>query len=539
MNKIKNYIGLAMISLSFGQIQAQEEPVNGLDTVRFSNNIIPEVTDAVKIPFHPQLHNVTDSIKIKEYHVPKYPFKFEYLPKKFKPLAFKKSREKALNTNLIKLGLGVPLVYDIEAYYSSDRSKDLVFGAYVDHYHLNGGTANRSVRTSDISLFGKKIFNKDIIEANISFGNYLHEFIDPDSLVAGRFGSTIPNVQNHLRAAGRIYNFKYEEDEIRYDLYGNLNYSTSSMYNANGINGHGGAIVSNQLGTGMLFIDLSNELILLNNESSSLTNITTLKTYYDLEGKDWKVRLGIMAALDQNAPLILPEFYSEKILVEKYLTTYSGWKGNIEGRDLERMLFINPYWDIASVELTNSYNNIKYAGFKGAHDSKLSYDIRFERNDVKNNLLFVTSEDSMHKFESLYEDMSVTSSILSLGYQLNDKFNSVLENRFYLYNMASSTETQAWHMPNYAITWLNHYNIQDLIEVDLSILFQGETYNRVGDTEYINDGFVDASLGIDYHYHKNLSIYLDINNILGTRYNIWYNYPTVGLNVIGGVKFSF
>ncbi len=38
--------------------------------------------------------------------------------------------------------------------------------------------------------------------------------------------------------------------------------------------------------------------------------------------------------------------------------------------------------------------------------------------------------------------------------------------------MASSTETQAWHMPNYAITWLNHYNIQDLIEVDLSILFQ-------------------------------------------------------------------
>ena len=41
MNKIKNYIGLAMISLSFGQIQAQEEPVNGLDTVRFSNNIIP------------------------------------------------------------------------------------------------------------------------------------------------------------------------------------------------------------------------------------------------------------------------------------------------------------------------------------------------------------------------------------------------------------------------------------------------------------------------------------------------------------------
>ncbi len=49
------------------------------------------------------------------------------------------------------------------------------------------------------------------------------------------------------------------------------------MYNANGINGHGGAIVSNQLGTGMLFIDLSNELILLNNESSSLTNITTLK----------------------------------------------------------------------------------------------------------------------------------------------------------------------------------------------------------------------------------------------------------------------
>lgn len=538
MNKVKSYLIIVLISLAT-LVSAQEVPVTGLDTVQFSSDIIPEVTEALKIPFHPQLSNTSDSINIKQYHVPKYPFSFNYKPKTFRPLAFKKSRDKALNNNLIKVGLGVPFNYNLEGYYNSSRSKDLLYATYINHYHLNGGTANRSINVTDFKTFGKKIWKKYILELQLDNGNYLHEFIDPKALIPRAFGDVIANRQNHVQFKGIFENINNDPNLLNYSINASIKHSLSSMYNANGYSTYTNAKIFKNLGPGVLNVQANLRIIELRNENANNNSIVSLKPYYKLDGKDWSVRLGINAAYDGNTLLILPEFYSEKILVEQYLTTYSGWKGNIESRDMEEMLYLNPFWDISTEGLTNTYNNIKYAGFKGMHNAKLSYDIRFERNDVSNNLLFVTDADTnnQNKFIGLYEDMSINSAHISLGYQINTKLSTILENRFYTYTMREN-EQEAWHLPTYALTWISHYKLQDLFELDMSIFFHGQTYNRIDETIVTNQSFVDASFGIDYLYNKNLSIFFDINNILNQTYNTWYNYPGIGINVMGGVKLS-
>ena len=51
--------------------------------------------------------------------------------------------------------------------------------------------------------------------------------------------------------------------------------------------------------------------------------------------------------------------------------------------------------------------------------------------------------------------------------------------------------------------------------------------------------FADINLGFEYKYNKNISGFLQLNNMVANRYVRWYNYPVMGFQVMGGVTFKF
>jgi outer membrane receptor protein involved in Fe transport len=53
------------------------------------------------------------------------------------------------------------------------------------------------------------------------------------------------------------------------------------------------------------------------------------------------------------------------------------------------------------------------------------------------------------------------------------------------------------------------------------------------------DPFVDLNLGIDYRYSKQLSAFIQVNNIANGRYNRFVNYPVYGIIFMGGFTFTF
>jgi len=59
------------------------------------------------------------------------------------------------------------------------------------------------------------------------------------------------------------------------------------------------------------------------------------------------------------------------------------------------------------------------------------------------------------------------------------------------------------------------------------------------DTEMITlKGYVDLNLGLEYRYTKILSGFVRLNNILGTRYQAWNQYPGMGFNVLFGFTYA-
>jgi outer membrane receptor protein involved in Fe transport len=53
------------------------------------------------------------------------------------------------------------------------------------------------------------------------------------------------------------------------------------------------------------------------------------------------------------------------------------------------------------------------------------------------------------------------------------------------------------------------------------------------------DPFVDLNIGVDYRYSKNLSAFIQLNNLANNRYDRFVNYPVYGINILGGFTFTF
>jgi outer membrane receptor protein involved in Fe transport len=53
------------------------------------------------------------------------------------------------------------------------------------------------------------------------------------------------------------------------------------------------------------------------------------------------------------------------------------------------------------------------------------------------------------------------------------------------------------------------------------------------------DAYADLNLGVEYRYSKNVSAFINFNNILNNKYERWYRYPVYGFNMLGGLTLTF
>ncbi|MFB6257596.1 MAG: hypothetical protein ABEH38_02800, partial [Flavobacteriales bacterium] len=110
-------------------------------------------------------------------------------------------------------------------------------------------------------------------------------------------------------------------------------------------------------------------------------------------------------------------------------------------------------------------------------------------------------------------------------------------------------EERAWHRPIFQGSFHGWYDIQDKFTVRARILYVGprkarslaplEGAKRVNDS-YILDlpSYVDANIGFEYRYTKDLSAFIRFNNLIDDRYQRWYGYPVQGFQVLGGLTYS-
>ena len=122
-------------------------------------------------------------------------------------------------------------------------------------------------------------------------------------------------------------------------------------------------------------------------------------------------------------------------------------------------------------------------------------------------------------------------------FDVNQNIDLGFRGNFYSYQ--PNKENEAWHMPTYDASLFTTVRIADKIYINGGYFATSSRKSRdLSGTEYSLAAINDINVGAEYRYKKNISGFINVNNILNQRYELWNFYRAQGLNVLAGVTFS-
>lgn len=277
--------------------------------------------------------------------------------------------------------------------------------------------------------------------------------------------------------------------------------------------------------------------------------------YLEFSWKHWDLKIG--ASIDSYTTDTTSEFMISPVLdlnydiVPKYFTGYITAEGNLNPNTYSTVARINPYVanDI-NRKATRTPLDVS-AGLIGNPTKELSFEFGFNYQLVKNHLFYVNEfvvdysglnnfeEAYTNRFVAEYDDINIMTFHAEASYQSYKKWSVSAAADFHYYTLNTSSE--AWNLPEFEISAFGHYDVTDDITVKATFMYMPQRVVKVSsdnDTDYL-PAVYDFSLNGEYKFRKNLSFFLDINNIAASKYYTFNGYPSYRFNVLAGAVFRF
>lgn len=283
--------------------------------------------------------------------------------------------------------------------------------------------------------------------------------------------------------------------------------------------------------------------------------VIRLKPSIATYSKDKKLKaligLDLTASLGSRSKVyIYPNAEVKYSLFNDILIPYAGITGGLKQTTFSSLAETNQFV-LSGVNLRNEHKALDgYVGIKGTLSKRIGFNASIHFAHFKDKALFVTDTllSNGTRFKTIYDTMNITTIEGSIYYQLKEKVKLDLIGRYFSYNARNNI--YAWNLPQLEIILRGSYNLYDKFILTADVNLFGGRYAQVyapgkdvfeENNQYaIKLGFVaDANVSLEYRYNKRISAFLNLNNIAAQRYKRWYNYPTQGFQVMGGVTFRF
>ena len=468
-----------------------------------------------------------------------------------RPLRMKSERLSKTYGNYARAGFGNFVTPYFEAYLASKRSKEHMYGAHVNFLNSRNGPVDDSNSGSgmfDLDLFGK-IFNENFtVSGDVGFRNRSYHFYGYDETDAEARENVDEQRFNNFFLKGAIENtdkqakFQYlvgmqfdylsddfdaTESEVQFDFRGR--YTLGELTHAE--------VVSD--------IDLiTQEDTQIEAETRTIFRVTPTVSF-QYEG--FRIKAGFNAVYENDTLGDSEELHFYPLAQASYDLTpsfqvYAGIRGDIVKNTLRQLTRENPFLR----PNTPAYNQNKtfefYGGIEGKLSSKLSFGAGLSAANYQNMYFFINDPADQARFQALYDEdnTGVFNVFGELGYNNEEKLRLGFRGDIFAYDTPEGIEN-AWHRPNYKLTFISSYNLYD------KLLLGGDIYaiggiqaleNTTSETVDL-DAVLDLNLKAEYLVSDQISVFLRFNNILGNEYELLYNYPSRALQFMVGASYSF
>lgn len=296
-----------------------------------------------------------------------------------------------------------------------------------------------------------------------------------------------------------------------------------------------------------LTIDMSYDL---QNYTSSVDTFTrhfvNIRPYYTLSSKDWSLDLGFNSSIIAEANRatrfkFFPKVTGVYTIQKDMLSLFGGIQGGVNKVSLRGLSEINPY--IAPYQdLDISITQFQFdAGLKGKLGGNTAFNLRLIYRLQNDMPLFILDTLNYNWFINRRDDIKLIQFNAEIGHHFSEKFRAALS--FNYYNYQANFYKEAYQLPNFDLKLNTTYNIGDKILLSADVFTVGRRFSY---TAYTNEtdaiklkALVDASIGIDYRWKKQISAFIKLNNLANQKYQMWSQLPVNGITIMGGLAIGF
>lgn len=280
--------------------------------------------------------------------------------------------------------------------------------------------------------------------------------------------------------------------------------------------------------------------------------ILALKPNFCMSGSFYNVRLGFDLDFKTDDKVgIYPDLKGSFFLINNDLELYAKLGGQARINTFESIVKENPF-------VTTNFNYLSDFGYEktnidldfgGKVNIINAIDVRVgaRYRIVKNGLFYIPDFDfyvkydkndalyHLQAFDVIFKDYNLWNVMFDAYWKINEKAFAGMSFVFNRYSI-----DYAYYKPNFEMTLSGGYNLGEFWRFNASMLIMGKrrAVDENGDNIKLNPA-ADIKLGADYQINEDFSAFAEIHNLIHNKYQLYYNYPSMGFELFLGVKYKF
>ena len=539
----KFFVIAIFLCCSFSMLHAQKD-TSRRQTIEITSSYKPVLRNTVKINLYASPISADTTRPRLAYNIPPENLFFAYRPVSLKPLALASDTNLQLgDRNQLKLGFGSFATPYVSGAFSFGDGKKNLLNVYGDYISSRGNLIdNQDFSEINVKGAGSVFTPKSEIYAHAAFAQHEYYQYGYDHTADSFNKADIRRSYQDFSAGFGLRNIAVNDLNFIYDPHLELHAfsrenkatETTLLLNLPFEKKFSDAVSIKVTAKGTFDkYQLKDSTLQVTN---NLVELTPEFVYY---GDRFTFHGGVTPAWNNNDVNILPNIYAEAQLQKNVLIVQAGWIGNYIANSFRTLSGENPYMQ-DPVNFNNTKETQYYGGIKATVGNHFSFNARAAFITFNNMPLFINDTLDGKSFyiknERRIDDLQIHGDMnfinqdkftLTGGLDLNT-YTGLLDN------------AKAWEMFPLKVTGSLRWNAfkEVLIKGDIAAFSGAKALLSNGSQKNMKGG-TDISAGAEFKINKQFSAWLDLDNILNSKYERWNNYPVYGLQVIGGVLIHF
>lgn len=464
-----------------------------------------------------------------------------------RPLRLKQEQAADVNAGFVSAGYGNYASPYLEAFFNTKEDKNKLLGVHAFLNSSGKGPVdgrNSGSGNSGLSFFAESFGKEITLQANAGFESFSTHFYGyPEGIEVSRdtirqsynvfkVGFGLSNARNTDFSYGLGGNFSFLKDKFE-AAESTLDLTFKSAYK----------LKEDQA------IELSAAYTLISRKDEGLEakgrNLFQVNPYYSFKALDnVKFRVGAVVALENDTLDNRSLHFFPDVQVTYPLSPSVDLVGSLTGgvdRVSLQSLMRQNQWLGPAVPI---YHTNRLFDFQAMLNARLSGNLfvnaGFSFAALRNLYFFLNDPEDPSRFTTVFDDGTTKRANLFAAINLNYGNKAGLTLRGDHFSYGTDTQPEAWHQPGYSFSLNGTYNLKGKIVLSSDIIALGGIKARNETLETITlDPAFDLNFRIEYFVSEKFSVFVDLNNISGTNYEIFLNYPVRGFQAMGGITWSF